>query len=236
MKIIAAIQILIKLSTIGYGAGAVRTTGRFAAPAAACNSLARWLRTASESFIFSTSYLLYNRYLLEPSASHLLRSSYRGAMLCIYRLTSFMMGGYCDESKKRYQYSLCPVGHDCCRNCGLDHSDCPHTAHDGRLYQPSIPDWCFQRNRTHTMYYPQLYAKIAEETQLRLFFILWRAVNRKSLFTLTLILNFPFLSSSSLSAFQRYRPAAPLKAARPAGCHAILPDSRGSSRRSRAAR
>ena len=34
MKIIAAIQILIKLSTIGYGAGAVRTTGRFAAPAA----------------------------------------------------------------------------------------------------------------------------------------------------------------------------------------------------------
>ena len=35
MKIIAAIQILIKLSTIGYGAGAVRTTGRFAAPAAA---------------------------------------------------------------------------------------------------------------------------------------------------------------------------------------------------------
>lgn len=157
-------------------------------------------------------------------------------MLCIYRLTSFMMGGYCDESKKRYQYSLCPVGHDCCRNCGLDHSDCPHTAHDGRLYQPSIPDWCFQRNRTHTMYYPQLYAKIAEETQLRLFFILWRAVNRKSLFTLTLILNFPFLSSSSLSAFQRYRPAAPPKAAPPAGCHAILPDSRGSSRRSRAAR
>ena len=50
------------------------------------------------------------------------------------------------------------------------------------------------------------------------------------------ILNFPFLSSSSSSAFQRYRPAAPLKAARPAGCHAILPDSRGSSRRSRAAR
>ena len=35
MKIIAAIQILIKLFTIGYGAGAVRTTGRFAAPAAA---------------------------------------------------------------------------------------------------------------------------------------------------------------------------------------------------------
>ena len=34
MKIIAAIQILIKLFTIGYGAGAVRTTGRFAAPAA----------------------------------------------------------------------------------------------------------------------------------------------------------------------------------------------------------
>ena len=35
MKIIVAIQILIKLFTIGYGAGAVRTTGRFAAPAAA---------------------------------------------------------------------------------------------------------------------------------------------------------------------------------------------------------
>ena len=35
MKIIAAIQILIKLFTIGYGAGAVRTTGRFTAPAAA---------------------------------------------------------------------------------------------------------------------------------------------------------------------------------------------------------
>ena len=35
MKIITAIQILIKLFTIGYGAGAVRTTGRFAAPAAA---------------------------------------------------------------------------------------------------------------------------------------------------------------------------------------------------------
>ena len=35
MKIIAAIQILIKLFTIRYGAGAVRTTGRFAAPAAA---------------------------------------------------------------------------------------------------------------------------------------------------------------------------------------------------------
>ena len=35
MKIIEAIQILIKLFTIGYGAGAVRTTGRFAAPAAA---------------------------------------------------------------------------------------------------------------------------------------------------------------------------------------------------------
>ena len=34
MKIIAAIQILIKLFTIGYGAGAVRTTGRFTAPAA----------------------------------------------------------------------------------------------------------------------------------------------------------------------------------------------------------
>ena len=31
MKIIAAIQILIKLFTIGYGAGAVRTTGRFTA-------------------------------------------------------------------------------------------------------------------------------------------------------------------------------------------------------------
>ena len=106
-----------------------------------------------------------------------------------------------------------------------------HTAHDGRLYQPSIPDWCFQRNRTHTMYYPQLYAKIAEETQLRLFFILWIAVNRKSLFTLTLILNFPFLSSSSSSAFQRYRPAAPPKAARPAECRAISPDSPGSSRR-----
>ena len=117
------------------------------------------------------------------------------------------MGGYCDESKKRYQYSLCPVGHDCCRNCGLDHSDCPHTAHDGRLYQPSIPDWCFQRNRTHTMYYPQLYAKIAEETQLRLFFILWRAVNRKSLFTLTLILNFPFrLAKSRLRRLFAGRP------------------------------
>ena len=35
MKIIVAIQILIKLFTIGYGAGAVRTTGRFTAPAAA---------------------------------------------------------------------------------------------------------------------------------------------------------------------------------------------------------
>ncbi len=35
MKIIAAIQILIKLFTIGYGADAVRTTGRFTAPAAA---------------------------------------------------------------------------------------------------------------------------------------------------------------------------------------------------------
>ena len=35
MKIITAIQISIKLFTIGYGAGAVRTTGRFAAPAAA---------------------------------------------------------------------------------------------------------------------------------------------------------------------------------------------------------
>ena len=35
MKIIAAIQILIKLFTIGYGTGAVRTTGRFTAPAAA---------------------------------------------------------------------------------------------------------------------------------------------------------------------------------------------------------
>ena len=35
MKIIEAIQILIKLFTIGYGAGAVRATGRFAAPAAA---------------------------------------------------------------------------------------------------------------------------------------------------------------------------------------------------------
>ena len=34
MKIIVAIQILIKLFTIGYGAGAVRTTGRFTAPAA----------------------------------------------------------------------------------------------------------------------------------------------------------------------------------------------------------
>ena len=136
-----------------------------------------------------------------------MRSSYRCAMLCIYRLTSFMMGGCCDESKKRYQYSLCPVGHDCCRNCGLDHSDCPHTAHDGRLYQPSIPDWCFQRNRTHTMYYPQLYAKIAEETQLRLFFILWRAVNRKSLFTLTLILNFPFrLAKSRLRRLFAGRP------------------------------
>lgn len=57
MKIIAIIQILIKLFTIGYGASAVRTTGRFAAPAAAGNSLAQWLRTAPESFIFSTSYL-----------------------------------------------------------------------------------------------------------------------------------------------------------------------------------
>ena len=35
MKIIAAIQILIKLFTIGYGTGAVRTTERFTAPAAA---------------------------------------------------------------------------------------------------------------------------------------------------------------------------------------------------------
>ena len=35
MKIIVVIQILIKLFTIGYGADAVRTTGRFAAPAAA---------------------------------------------------------------------------------------------------------------------------------------------------------------------------------------------------------
>ena len=35
MKIIVVIQILIKLFTIGYGAGAVRTTGRFTAPAAA---------------------------------------------------------------------------------------------------------------------------------------------------------------------------------------------------------
>ena len=35
MKIIVAIQILIKLFTIGYGADAVRTTGRFTAPAAA---------------------------------------------------------------------------------------------------------------------------------------------------------------------------------------------------------
>ena len=33
MKIIVAIQILIKLFTIGYGAGAVRTTGRFTAAA-----------------------------------------------------------------------------------------------------------------------------------------------------------------------------------------------------------
>ena len=35
MKIIAIIQILIKLFTIEYGTGAVRTTGRFTAPAAA---------------------------------------------------------------------------------------------------------------------------------------------------------------------------------------------------------
>ena len=35
MKIITAIQILIKLFTIGYGTGAVRTTERFTAPAAA---------------------------------------------------------------------------------------------------------------------------------------------------------------------------------------------------------
>ena len=35
MKIIVAIQILIKLFTIGYGTGAVRTTERFTAPAAA---------------------------------------------------------------------------------------------------------------------------------------------------------------------------------------------------------
>lgn len=65
MKIIAAIQILIKLFTIGYGTGAVRTTGRFTAPAAAGNSLAggygRHLRIA----------LIDNLYLAAPYGLHL---------------------------------------------------------------------------------------------------------------------------------------------------------------------
>lgn len=138
MKIITAIQILIKLFTIGYGAGTVRTTGRFTAPAAAGNSLARWLRTASAN------------------------CTDRQSLPCRTLWFTFMMK-YNDMKKGKTLRSL--------------HANFPFS-----------------------------------------------------------ILNFPFLSSSSSSAFQRYRPAAPPKAARPAECHAILPDSRGSSRRSRAVR
>ena len=67
---------------------------------------------------------------------------------------------------------LCALsGHDCLSELTVWITLTAHTPHTmDDSYQPSIPDWCFQRNRIHTMYYPQLYAKIAEETQLRLFF------------------------------------------------------------------
>ncbi len=105
MKIIAAIQILIKLFTIGYGTGAVRTTGRFTAPAAAGRGLVAVSTLLTPGICFesgadqrpATAYIERQRILSTVGAHNVAPISHLYAVsdfFCYHRLCSSTQARY----------------------------------------------------------------------------------------------------------------------------------------------